>query len=227
MHARTLPLAAAVLTLALSGPAAHAGLFQDLGNAFKRAAEQVKTFAKQTQQQMGAEMRKARKALRKMMRDAGQAIIAEAKKVGGPAAKQALHGPFHAYIEANRISFLWRAKPLRKSEKKYLYAFFPKRIVDGMRVLERNDTGYFNKSAGATTFGADFVIIRRGQRSNRLLRHELVHACQYDRLGVRGFAHAYADQYVDGGFSYRNIAFEKQAYAFEKGPIKAFLGYCE
>ena len=208
-------------------PSAHAGLFEQLSQAFQQAAQEVKHLAEKTKHNVDSAVRHARKSLRKSMRDAGQALIEATKKLSAPAAKQALHGPFFAYIAANRASFRWQAKKLRADEKKYLAAFFPQRLIDRVRVLEREDTGFFNKSAGATTFGPDFIIIRKGHRSDSLLRHEFVHVCQYDRLGVQGFAHHYADQYVDGGYSYRNIAFEKQAYGFKSGTIQAYLGYCE
>lgn len=217
----------AVMTaLAIALPA-NAGLLDDLKKGFKKAVKDVENLAKKTKKQIDDAAKKARKELRKKMRDAGQAIVDAAKKLGGDAAKKALHGPFYAYIMANRVSFKHQAKKLRASEKKYLAEFFPKRLIDKVRVLERDDTGYFNKSAGATTFGNDFVIIRKGHRSNSLLRHEFVHVCQYDKYGVKGFAYRYADQYVDGGFSYRNIKFEKQAYGFKDGKIKAYLGYCQ
>jgi hypothetical protein len=208
-----------------AGATAHADIFKDLKKGWDKAVNQVKKTAKGVKDAVDS----AGKTIRQGMRDAGQKIIDAAKKVGGAAAKQALHGPFYGYIMANRVSFKRFAKALRKGEKEHLAKHFPKRLIDKVRVLERNDTGYFNKSAGATTFGNDFIIIRKGERSNDLLVHEFVHVCQYDRYGVKGFAFRYADQYVDGGFSYRNIKFEKQAYAFQKDPkghIKKFLGYC-
>jgi hypothetical protein len=73
------------------------------------------------------------------------------------------------------------------------------------------------------------IIVRKGRRSTNLLKHEFVHVCQYDRLGREGFANSYADQYVDGGYDYHNIEFEKQAYGFESRDqrIADYLGYCK
>jgi hypothetical protein len=59
------------------------------------------------------------------------------------------------------------------------------------------------------------VVVKRGERSNNLLKHELVHTCQYDRFGIEGFAQRYADQYVDSGYSYNNMEFEIDAFGFQ------------
>jgi hypothetical protein len=137
---------------------------------------------------------------------------------------------FHRYIREHRNLWLPTAEPLTEEEKAYLRRFFPGRLVESVRVKELEGmTGVFNESAAATTYGNDFIIVRQGERSNVLLKHELVHVCQYDRLGVEGFARVYADQYVDGGYEYREIGLEKQAYGFQPrtGPIAAHLGYCE
>jgi len=62
-----------------------------------------------------------------------------------------------------------------------------------------------------------------------LLKHEFVHVCQYDHYGPEMFATMYADQYVDGGYDYNNILFERQAYGFEPTNqiILNHLGYCQ
>jgi hypothetical protein len=62
-----------------------------------------------------------------------------------------------------------------------------------------------------------------------LLKHELVHVCQVDKLGLDGFMREYADQYVDGGYEYENIRFEQEAFAFDamSGPVSRHLGYCD
>src|SRR5262245_19440053 len=108
------------------------------------------------------------------------------------------------------------ARPLRQDEKQYLGQFFHDRLVDSVRVVELEGmTGAFNHSASATTYGNDLIIIRKGQRSNSLLKHEFVHVCQYDRFGTGEFANMYADQYVDLGYTDGpQMEFEKQAYSF-------------
>lgn len=147
--------------------------------------------------------------------------------------KALLRNPFHAYIEANRAAYRRRARPLTRSEKKYLRRWFPKRLVNRVRVLVlKNTTGFFNYKAGATTYGSDFIIVKRGHRSNGLLKHEMVHVCQYDKYGIRGFAKRYAEQYVTSGFNYNQMTFEIEAAKFQKIPknktphISRKLGYC-
>jgi hypothetical protein len=139
-------------------------------------------------------------------------------------------GIFERHIRDHRNIWLARGSPLSAAERASLSAFFPHRIVDGMRVFEMEGmTGAFIFNADATTYGPEFVTIKKGSRNTNLLKHELVHACQYDRLGVDGFARAYADQYVDSGYDYNQIPFERQAfqYASRAVSIKDHLGYCE
>ncbi len=140
------------------------------------------------------------------------------------------HGIFYRYIRDHRNIWMPSASPLTETEKTYLRQFFPNRLVESVRVKELDGmTGAFSHSASATTYGNDFIIIRKGKRTNELLKHEFVHVCQYDKLGVQGFANTYADQYVDGGYEYSNIEFEKQAWGFAWKNLKIadYLGYCE
>ena len=111
----------------------------------------------------------------------------------------------------NRIA----GKPLTSSEKQALQEWFPDSLLDRVRVVEQQGmTGAFNFSASATTYANDLVVMRKGRRSVGLLKHELVHVCQYDKLGRDGFAKEYANQYVDGGYDYNNMPFELDAYDF-------------
>ncbi len=140
------------------------------------------------------------------------------------------HGIFYRYIRDHRNIWMATASPLTEAEKTYLRQFFPNRLVESVRVKELDGmTGAGSHSASATTYGNDFIIVRKGERTNQLLKHEFVHVCQYDKLGVEGFAHTYADQYVDGGYQYANIEFEKQAWGFasKNSKISDHLGYCE
>lgn len=137
-------------------------------------------------------------------------------------------------ITDHRRIWLPRAAPLTNAERTYLLRFFPARLVNNMKVFEMSGmTGAFNFNASATTYGKDFITVKAGQRSLRLLKHEMVHACQYESLGsFEAFAHAYADQYVDNGYSYDNIPFERDAFAYARTPdettppIGDVIGYC-
>ena len=200
-------------------------LLRRIGRAARRAVRQARNAVqnsvnsvKSTIQQMG-----------KKMKSLSKSMVAGLKKMGKNTAKSALRGSFYAYISANRAAYLKKGKPLTSAEKTYLKKFFPTKLINGMRVYEHPKwTGFFIYNAAATTYGTDLIIVKKGHRRNSLLKHEMVHACQYGKYGVKGFAYKYAEQYVDSGFSYRNMTFEKEAYGFAKksGPIHNYLGYC-
>ena len=141
---------------------------------------------------------------------------AKGRGVGQPMRNTARDG-FYAYIKSHIGYYAnhFGTKPLTASEKTYLLKFFPKRIVDKVLVVEPlvPGTGFFNHKASATTYG-HIVAVKKGKRTNRLLKHELVHVCQYDRDGIKGFSHRYADEWIDSGYSYMGIPMEKQAYAY-------------
>ncbi len=127
---------------------------------------------------------------------------------------------FYRYIRDHRNVNLAYGKPLTDSEKIFLENFFPKRLIDKVRVvIKKRRTGFGNYVAGATTYGNDLIVIKRGHRTNNLLKHEFVHICQYDSLGQKGFAYEYADQYVESNYNYDNMPFELDAYEFEDKDI--------
>jgi hypothetical protein len=134
---------------------------------------------------------------------------------------------FFRYIrDHHRVNIAW-GKPLTATEKAFLQPFFPTRLIDKVRIVEKSGrTGAFNHQASATTYGNDLIIIRKGRRSNQLLKHELVHVCQYDKLGTKSFANEYADQYVESNYNYNNMSFEQDAYQFagNDGHISGYLG---
>jgi len=139
------------------------------------------------------------------------------------------HGIFYRYIRDHHNIWKPSANSLREDEKQYLRQFFPERLVSSVGVVELEGmTGAFSHTASATTYGNDLIVIRKGQRSMGLLKHEFVHVCQYDQVGSGTFANMYADQYVDGGYDYNNIEFERQAFGFEptNQTIVGYLGYC-
>ena len=137
-------------------------------------------------------------------------------------------------ITDHRRIWLPRASSLTSAEKAYLLRFFPARLVNNMKVFEMSGmTGAFIFEASATTYGKDFITVKAGERSLSLLKHEMVHACQYEHLGsVEAFAQTYADQFVDNGYSYDTIPFEQVAKSYAgtpdaiTRPIGEVLGYC-
>lgn len=118
-------------------------------------------------------------------------------------------------------------KPLTAAEKTFLAKFFPQRLINKVRIVEKKGrTGFGNHKAAATTYGNDLIIFKKGSRSLKTLKHEMVHVCQYDKLGTKGFAYAYADQYVESDYNYRNISFEQDAFDFasRNQHISKYLG---
>ena len=122
---------------------------------------------------------------------------------------------FKRYIRDHHRMNRIAGKPLTGSEKQALKEWFPDSVLERVRVVDQSGmTGAFNFSASATTYGDDLVVVRKGRRSVGLLKHELVHVCQYEKLGRDGFAKEYANQYVDGGYDYNNMLFEIDAFDF-------------
>ena len=108
-----------------------------------------------------------------------------------------------------------------------LASFFPQRLIDNVRVvMKKRRTGFGNYKAEATTYGNDLVVIKERHRTTDTLKHEMVHVCQYDKLGRKGFAYEYADQYVGSNYNYDNMSFEQDAFGFENRAehISKYLG---
>lgn len=129
------------------------------------------------------------------------------------------HGLFERYIRDHHTMYYFRGSAFTAEENAYLRQWFPAHMVDKVRVVEElRSTGAFNHKADATTYGDDLIVInkkRAGRRSLDLLKHEMVHICQYDVLGSAGFARRYANQWIDNGYSYDNIPFEVDAFDFQ------------
>ncbi len=43
-----------------------------------------------------------------------------------------------------------------------------------------------------------------------------MHICQYDVLGIDGFAREYTNGYVDGNYEYLNIPMEQDAFDYQR-----------
>ena len=151
-------------------------------------------------------------------------VVILAKKSYGRGAGKLLRrdyeGIFFRYMRDHHNMYFFRGKPLTEAEKTYLKQFYPARLVDGVRVVEEvASSGAFIHQASATTYGNDLIVInkrRAGERTLKLLKHEFVHICQYDVLGVAGFAREYANGYVDGGYEYGNIPMEQDAFDYQR-----------
>jgi hypothetical protein len=135
---------------------------------------------------------------------------------------------FFRYIRDHHRVNIARGTPLTAAEKAFLAPFFPRRLIDKVRIVEKSGrTGAFSHTASATTYGNDLIIVRKGRRTHQLMKHEMVHVCQYDKLGTEGFAHEYANQYVESNYTYKLMSFEQDAKQFadhHTGPISGYLG---
>lgn len=69
------------------------------------------------------------------------------------------------------------------------------------------------------TYGDTILIApdapREGHPWQRLVFHEMVHVVQYDVLGIDGFIDRYLRGWAAGGYRYRAIPLEEDAYAIE------------
>ena len=150
-------------------------------------------------------------------------VVIQAKKTYGRGVgkfiRRDYEGIFFRYMRDHHNMYFFRGKPLTDEEKTYLKRFYPARLVDGVRVVEEvASSGAFIHSASATTYGNNLIVINKRKaprRTLKLLKHEFVHICQYDVLGIDGFAQEYTNGYVDNGYEYRNIPMEQDAFDFQ------------
>jgi hypothetical protein len=138
-----------------------------------------------------------------------------------------LTGWVATYISEQRALFLRKAVPIEASHKAVLQTFFPEDLLDDVRVVqgcvsepsfyrELRGLGIENALPFSDMAGITFqnVVVHVELLALPLLFHELVHAVQYSRLGLRGFAEHYVRGFLSGG-SYEEIPLEKQAYELE------------
>lgn len=156
-------------------------------------------------------------------------VVIDAKKSYGRGVGKFLRrdyeGIFFRFMRDHHKMYYFRGKALREDEKTYLKQFFPARLVDGARVVEElASSGAFIHKASATTYGNNLIVINksRGARTLKLLKHEFVHICQYDVLGLTGFAREYTNGYVDGNYDYDNIPMEQDAYDYQDRDVSKF-----
>ncbi|HEX7153942.1 MAG TPA: hypothetical protein VF618_20805 [Thermoanaerobaculia bacterium] len=82
--------------------------------------------------------------------------------------------------------------------------------------------GVIGITLGRTIYVLPSFVERAPDRFERLLRHELVHVCQVNRLGLVRFLAAYATEFLRHLYTersidkaYRKISFEVEAYGAE------------
>jgi hypothetical protein len=149
-----------------------------------------------------------------------------------------------AYIEQQRKKHRAQAAPLSPEQRAIMQPFFPVSVLDTARLLTFTDhrlpnpdfysmlvaMGIESKylpdfSGGMAAVTFQDVIISYEPFTDQLLFHELVHAVQYQKLGVDEFAERYVTGFLQGG-GYDGIPLEINAYEldarFAKNPGKHF-----
>jgi hypothetical protein len=140
---------------------------------------------------------------------------------------QQLAGWVADYISEQRTFFQGKAKPIEPGHKTALQPFFPVSVLNDVRVVrgrasepsfyrQLRSLGITNAPPFSEMAGITFqdVVLHAEPLTRPLLFHELVHAVQYQHLGLPGFAEHYVRGFLSGG-SYEQIPLEKQAYELE------------
>jgi hypothetical protein len=144
-----------------------------------------------------------------------------------------------AWVEASYAIHTPQARNLNANERELLLPLFPRYLVDRTKIqVVRSFTRpeLWGDGNGVTfgegVSGRSVFVIQQDKLTDAILVHEMVHAYQYKKLGLAGFCWNYIYSWVKTGFSYRNIALEKQANAYEcyvinggTDNVETFLGY--
>jgi len=138
-----------------------------------------------------------------------------------------------AWISTQRDLHRPHARPLEPDERRPLAGFFEPELLDAARVrfVERiENPGFysmfvesgrpipidFSTATGLALMDTVLIVESRARPGTPswlpLLFHELVHVAQYRHLGGKAYAEEYVRGWVEGGFSYRGIPMEIQAY---------------
>lgn len=147
------------------------------------------------------------------------------------------------YIEQQRQTYRGRVVPLDCHQRSTMQPFFPAATLDSARVVVLTGERVVNppfygqlvqmgfKPAALPNLscmaGITFVdtVVSHEAFTERLLFHELVHAVQYEKLGLPQFAAKYVRGFLSGG-SYEAIPLEMNAYEldarFATAPTKPF-----
>ena len=145
------------------------------------------------------------------------------------------------YIAAQREVFLPRAVPLTAVQRAAMSGFFAPQLLDGIRVcgigwcsgresivLPDADGNGDCQSTKLRRNGRNYLcdaVVSHEPFTDGLLFHELVHAVQYEKLGLAEFAAKYVRGFLSGG-SYEVIPLEMNALEldarFARAPTRTF-----
>jgi hypothetical protein len=137
------------------------------------------------------------------------------------------------HIEQERQTYRPQATPLDKSQKALMAPFFPQSVLESTRVVVLSGQQVSNPPFYGDLVGMGFplgslpdfsdmgaitfvdTIVSHGPITNQTLFHELVHAVQYEKLGLPQFAAKYVKGFLAGG-SYNAIPLERNAYELDE-----------
>jgi hypothetical protein len=148
-----------------------------------------------------------------------------------------------AYIGGQRQTYRGKAVALSQNQRTAMHPFFPPSTLESARVVvlagERLSDPHFYGELLKMGFEPDSLpnfadmaaitfmdtVVSRKPFTDRLLFHELVHAVQYEKLGLPQFAAKYVRGFLSGG-CYEAIPLEMNAYEldarFSTMPTKPF-----
>jgi hypothetical protein len=132
------------------------------------------------------------------------------------------------FIQQQRDIHLQSATLLDDSQRRVFSAFFPESILNNTRFTaakladppfypELRKMGFTNLPKSAEMAATTYIDVIAAQEkySDRLRFHELVHAVQYQELGLQKFAAFYVNGFLRGG-GYFGIPLERNAYELEE-----------
>lgn len=133
------------------------------------------------------------------------------------------------FITDQRRTYVPLAEPLTKEQRKRFAPYFPENILASTRFLrvdelanppfypELENLGFSNLPQSSSMAAATFIDVVAAQQDfyDALRFHELVHAVQYQQLGLARFAQLYVAGFLNGG-GYDHIPLEQNAYELDR-----------
>lgn len=137
------------------------------------------------------------------------------------------------YIENQRQIYRDKAWPLKANQRTAMAPFFSESALDSTRIVVLNNQRIGNPEfydnlvrmgfdasdlpdfSGMAAITLVDTVVFHDPIENRVLFHELVHAVQYEKLGLIGFAAKYVKGFLTRG-SYEAIPLERNAYDLDR-----------
>lgn len=135
--------------------------------------------------------------------------------------------PARAWVRSRSAHYHAKGLPISPADLDWLVPFHAPHLLADVRICRAPLR--LSRFAGMT-YGAAILISpdapSEGAAWRRLIFHELVHVVQYDILDIDAFIDMYLREWAEGGYRYRAIGLEEDAYAIESlytaGPLQPF-----